>query len=446
MILVDDLRADAVGYSGNRRAKTPAIDALAAEGARFENAYVTTSLCCPSRASLLTGLYAHAHGVVSNGQDLPKKQQTYATWLQRAGYDTAYIGKWHMGDRTDPRPGWGHWISFKGQGQYLYPDGQKAKKDDRTFNFDGTEREMDGYVTDLLGDLAAGWLKERPADKPWLLVLSHKAVHAPLLAPERYREGFRGLTCPPPLPDTDAAYAGKPGWLRRMRASELGVDGVYRGREDPDEWYRNYFRCLAAVDDSVGKLVATLKETGAWEKTVVVFTSDNGFSFGERGVVDKRNFYEESVRVPLVVTGPGVVPADRKEFALNVDLAPTLLELAGLQPPADLHGASLVPLLRGTVPDTWRKEWFYEYFFERIYPQTPTVLGLRSGKWKLVTYHGVWETDELYDLDADPGEVANRVAQETEQADALRKALREEAARLGCRLNPAWARESADEG
>jgi N-acetylglucosamine-6-sulfatase len=446
VVVVDDLRWDAPGYTGNKRAKTPAIDALAAEGARFDNAYVTTSLCSPSRGSMLTGFYAHHHGVLSNNQDLPKKMQTYGTWLQRAGYDTAYVGKWHMGDRTDPRPGWGHWISFRGQGQYNYPDGQKARDADRVFNVDGESREVDGYVTDLLTDLALAWLDQRTGEKPWLLVVSHKAVHAPLVAPERYREGFRELKCPPPLPNSDAAYAGKPKWLRAMRASELGVDGVYRGREDPDEWYRNYFRCLQAVDDSVAKLVAMLKTSGMWENTAVLFTSDNGFAFGERGVVDKRNFYEESCRVPLVVAAPGLAtPASRQEFALNVDIAPTLLELAGLQVPDDLHGRSLVPLLRGQVPGDWRTSWLYEYFFERIYPQTPTVLGLRSGKDKLVTYHGVWEDDELYDLDADPGEKTNLAAKHDGRVAELTKALREEAARLGCRLNPSWDRQPEEE-
>jgi N-acetylglucosamine-6-sulfatase len=443
VVLVDDLRWNAPGYTGNPRAVTPAIDALAAEGAVFERAYVTTALCCPSRASFLTGLYAHQHGVMSNAGDLPRKARTIGTWLQRAGFDTAWIGKWHMGDRHEPRPGWGHWISFRGQGRYVYPDAQKNRPDDRGFNFDGELREVDGYVTDLLTDLALAWLDRREAGKPWALVVSHKAVHAPLVPPERYRGGFDRLTCPPPPPDTDAVYAGKPKWLRAMRASELGVDGEYRGREDADEWYRNYFRCLQAVDDSVGRLVASLKKSGQWENTTVVFTSDNGFAFGERGILDKRNFYEESCRVPLVIAAPGLArPGPRGAFALNVDLAPTILELAGLTPPDGLHGRSLVPLLRGQVPDDWRESWLYEYFFERIYPQTPTVLGLRSGRYKLVTYHGVWEDDELYDLEADPDEQRNLLPEQKQQADALWASLREEAARLGCRLNPSWARQT----
>ncbi|MBA2320935.1 MAG: sulfatase [Deltaproteobacteria bacterium] len=446
VVLVDDLRWDAVGYAGNARAKTPAIDALAAEGAAFERAYVTTALCAPSRASMLTGLYAHQHGVTSNAGDLPKRTATYGTMLQRAGYATAYVGKWHMGDRLDPRPGWDHWISFRGQGQYDYPDGQRGSPKDRGFNFDGDFREVKGYVTDLLTDHAVTWLEAQSSAKPWLLVVSHKAVHAPLSPPERYRAALGDLVPPEILPDTDAAYAGKPKWLRAMRASELGVDGTYRGREDPDEWYRNYFRCLQAVDDSVGRLVAALKASGAWENTAVVFTSDNGFAFGERGVVDKRNFYEESCRVPLVVAAPGLAtPGARREFALNVDVAPTLLELAGVVPPAGLHGRSLVPLLRGRVPEDWRKAWLYEYFFERTYPQTPTVLGLRSGKYKLVTYHGVWEEDELYDLEADPDEQHNLAPGAKERVDELWAALKEEAERLGCRLNPSWARQVADE-
>jgi N-acetylglucosamine-6-sulfatase len=347
----------------------------------------------------------------------------------------------------DPRPGWDRWVSFRGQGQYVYPDGQKSRPEDRGFNTDGTFAEVSGYVTDLLTDEALSWLGERPKDQPYLMVVSHKAVHAPLVGPPRHRGEFADVTAPAVMPDGDASYAGKPKWLRAMRTSELGVDGEYRGRDDPDEWYRNYFRCLLAVDDSIGRLLGALEARGEADSTAVVLVSDNGFMFGEKGVLDKRCFYEPSCRIPLIVRCPDRFPGGTKVEAhtLNIDFAPTILELCGLAPLDGVHGRSLVPCLSGKTPADWRTAWLYEYFYEKSYPQTPTVLGVRAGKYKYVTYHGVWEDDEVFDLEADPREEKNLALEQPDLRRELWLKLKEEADRVGCRLAPSWDKAEGDE-
>ncbi len=449
VILCDDLRADVLGCAGHRVAKTPNIDRLAREGHSFDRAFVTTSLCGPSRATLWTGHYAHRHGILHNEADLPESAATWPKMLQSAGYHTAFIGKWHLGSASAaPRPGWDHWVGFRGQGQYVYPGPERLAPIDRSFNVDGTLQRMNGYVTDLLTDAGVRAIRSAPADKPFAVVVSHKAVHAPFVPAERHLGAYADVAGPSPLANTDAAYEGRPQWIRRMREGEFSADAPYSGRwPDLGAWYRDYLRTLLAVDEGVGKLLDALAEAGRLEDTVVLFTSDNGFMAGERGVVDKRNFYEESIRIPWILRGPPVArPGSRcTSMVLNLDWMPTLLDAAGLVPPEDGDGVTVLPLV-GDQPPPGRTEWLYEYFFEPAFPQTPTVLGVRTATHKFVHYHGVWERNELFDLANDPGEVANLI-DDPAHADRVRGMsgrLRRLAARHGLSLEPRWDRPAEE--
>jgi len=440
LVMTDDQRWDTVGYAGRRGVPTPGIDRLATEGAAFTDAFVTTSLCCPSRASSLTGLYAHAHGVLGNVGELDPAFPTWNQIAARAGIDTAFVGKWHMGaDDPHPRPGWKRWIGFRGQGRYGYPS-EARDPADRGFSYDGELREVSGYVTDLLTDEAVAWLEARDGTRPFALVVSHKAMHAPFQPAARHRDLLADVPIPEPAADGDDL----PGWLRRMReTSEFSVDRPYGAWPDFASWYRDYLRTLLAVDEGVARILEVLDRKGLAARTAVVYTSDNGFQLGEQGVLDKRNFYEASIRVPLAVRAPGLAsPGARIDrFALNVDLAPTLLELLGLQAPDGWHGRSLVPLLRGER-EGWRQEFVYEYFHERQFPSTPTLFGLRTRKMKLATYYGGDLEDQLFDLEADPDERANVYADPAyaDRRKALRERLGRHFANLGLLPDPVWGR------
>ncbi|MFT4621533.1 MAG: N-acetylglucosamine-6-sulfatase [Myxococcota bacterium] len=448
LIMVDDQRADGFGLGGHPFLQTPNLDRLGTEGAWFREAFVTTSLCCPSRASMLSGLYAHSHGVVNNKAELADAIPTWNKLLQQAGVKTAYVGKWHMGGPSSaPRPGWDHWVSFPGQGRYNYP-GDKGSPEERQFNINGELVPVEGYVTDLVTDHAVDWLKSQAKGERFAMVIGHKACHAPFEPAPRHADAFADAPVPAPLPDTDAAYKGRPNWLRRMRESLFGAETLYNGRwKEFADWYRDYHRTLLSVDESVGRLLATLEETGLAGETLILYTSDNGFMTGERGVLDKRCFYEESIRVPLLAWAPGLVsPGARPEgMALNIDLAPTILDVAGFGALESMHGASLMPLLGDGDPE-WRDVFLYEYFFERAFPQCPTVLGVRTREAKLISYHGVWEVPEFYDLQADPGETSNLLRDPAfaKRRSALWKRLRGQLKRYGGLWSPAWGAGMVD--
>jgi N-acetylglucosamine-6-sulfatase len=402
-VLVDDLRFDAAGFMGHPWLETPNIDSLAKRGVHLRNAFVTTALCSPSRASILTGHYAHRHRVVDNNTPVPAGLTYFPQYLQRAGYDTAFFGKWHMGAGSDaPQPGFDRWVSFRGQGTYL------PSKDG--LNVDGKAVPQRGYITDELTDYAIDWLRERRADRPFFLYLSHKAVHSEFIPAERHRGRYasRPFTPPESMADTPANYDGKPMWVRNQRNSWHGVDFAYHGNLDLSDYYRRYAETLLAVDESMGRIESLLRDRGLLENTIVMFMGDNGFAFGEHGLIDKRTAYEESMRVPLVMAGGGL-PASRRVDAVvaNIDIAPTILEAAGLTPPM-MDGRSFLSLARGESP-AWRDTLLYEYYWERNFPQTPTVHALRGAQYKYIRYHGLWDTDELYDLQADPREMRNLI-------------------------------------
>jgi len=418
-VLVDDLRFDAMGFMKHPWLETPNIDALARSGVHFRNAFVTTALCSPSRASILTGHYAHRHRVVDNGSPMPPGTLFFPQSLQQAGYDTAFVGKWHMGGESDaPQPGFDRWVSFRGQGTYL--------PSRNGLNVDGRPVPQKGYITDELTDYAVDWLNARTSSRPFFLYLSHKAVHSDFVPADRHKGRYRDkpFVAPRTMADTPENYEGKPMWVRNQRNSWHGVDFPYHSDLDIAEYYRRYAETLLSVDESVGRIVGLLRDRKLLESTIVVFMGDNGFAFGEHGLIDKRTAYEESMRVPLLMAGGGL-PAGTSvdQVVANIDIAPTILEAAGLAPPP-MDGRSVLPLARGE-PVPWRDTLLYEYYWERNFPQTPAMHALRGARYKYIRYYGLWDTDELYDLQADPLETRNLVRE---------PAHRETVARLNTQL------------
>lgn len=442
VILTDDMRWDAMGCAGHPVLKTPHLDRMAAEGARFANAFVTTSLCSPSRASLLGGLYAHRHKVLNNFTDYPDGLPTYPRRLQEAGYETAYIGKWHMGEGDDRRrPGFDHWMSHKGQGHYF----------DNEFNIDGERREIKGYYTTVVTDHAVEWLR-RPRAKPFLLVLGQKAPHGGPIEPEpKYAHALDDA--PVAKPTNAGSYRaaeGKPEWLEQSYPTWHGGGGPLYNYRDYGKFARAYLSTILSVDDSVGRLRDALEQAGQLDNTLIVFTSDNGFALGEHGRVDKRTMYEESIRVPLLLRYPKLVPRPLvvREMVLGIDLAPSLLDICGAAPLKDVDGVSWKPLLSGDARG-WRTAWFYQYNYEKEFPYTPNVRGIRTDSWKYIHYpRGDGGPDrhkaELYNIADDPLETRN-LADDPAAADKLVE-LRAELERLLERHGAAPDRMPVDGG
>ncbi|MDQ3621721.1 MAG: sulfatase [Verrucomicrobiota bacterium] len=434
-ILCDDLRPDALGCYGSAHVKTPHIDRLAREGVRFANTFCTTSLCSPSRASILTGLYAHSHGVRDNFTELPATRAHWPQRLRESGYETGYVGKWHMGEENDaPRPGFDWFVTHKGQGKYF----------DTEWNLNGERREtLKGYYTQVVTDLALGWL-QRPREKPWMLCLGHKAPHSFYFPEEKYAHAFDRVRVP--YPDTAFQLAGKPEWIKQRLYTWHGIYGpLFEWRKkfpddrpeavkDFENMTRAYWGTVLSVDDSVGRLLDFLKTSGQLERTIVVFMGDNGLLNGEHGMVDKRTMHEPSIRIPLLVRYPGLTKEPRviQPQVLAFDVPPSLVELCRAEPLANIHGKSWVKLVRDGDP-AWRKSWFYEYDYEKQFPYTPNVRGVRTDRWKYMHYpHGDGSPDrhlaELYDLQADPEERRNLINDPAQAAQLAE--LKAELARL----------------
>jgi len=404
-ILSDDHRYDFMGFLGKPKfLETPNMDRMASEGAHLPYAYVTTALCSPSRASILTGQYSHRHGVVDNNSLVPEGTRFFPQQLQKIGYQTVFIGKWHMGQQKDsPRQGFDKWVSFRGQGEYY----------NCQLNVDGKQVKANKHISDELTDYALNWLrKERDQSKPFFLYLSHKAVHAMFEPAKRHLGKYENVTLeyPKSMADTAENYNGKPRWVKEQRNSWHGVDYMYHGQMDFDTFYKRYCETLLSVDESIGSVLHSLEEMGLADSTLVFYMGDNGFSFGEHGLIDKRHGYEESMRVPLLARCSEIIKPGTKveQLVQNIDIAPTILQAAGLHTPDDMDGKSFLPLLQGrNVP--WRDAIFYEYYWERNFPQTPTVHAIRTERYKYLHYHGIWDTDELYDLKSDPEEIFNLI-------------------------------------
>jgi N-acetylglucosamine-6-sulfatase len=416
-VLCDDLRPDAIGCYGSPHVKTPHIDALAANGVRFANAFCTTSLCSPSRASILTGLYAHAHGVRDNFTELPTRLPHWPGRLREQGYSTAYVGKWHMGEDNDsPRPGFDWFISHKGQGKYFGTD----------WNINDERRETTpGYYTTVVTDFCLDWLKRQPANRPWALCLGHKAPHSFYFPEPKYEHSFDDVKVD--YPPSAFTLADKPDWIRQRLTTWHGIYGpLFDWRKkfpdtrpeavkDFENMVHAYWGTVLSVDDSMGRLVDFLKSTGQFDNTLVIFMGDNGLLEGEHGMVDKRTMHEPSIRIPLISRGPGL-PAGTvvSKQVLVEDVAPSVLEACNAPALADIHGRSWVRLCSGGDPD-WRTAWLYEYNYEKQFPYTPNIRGIRTDRFKFVRYpHGDGSPDrhlqELYDLTADPDELHNIAA------------------------------------
>lgn len=420
-ILSDDHRYDFMGFTGKLPwLKTPNMDKMANEGAVFKNAFVTTSLCSPSRASILTGQFSHVHTIVDNAAPEPKNLVYFPQYLQQNGYQTSFFGKWHMGDESDnPRPGFDHWESFRGQGQYYNPNlninGQRVQYKDST------------YITDLLTEHATQWLDKRDKKKPFFLYLSHKAVHSPVSPAKRHVGMYKNnkYALPPTYYQTindDYKALKWPEWVKQQRYSWHGVDFIYHTHQNIEETVQTYCETLMGVDESIGSVLDYLKKNGLEDNTMVIYMGDNGFSWGEHGLIDKRHFYEESVKVPFLVYAPKLFKGGQaiEKMIQNVDIAPTILALAGLKKPDYMPGKSLVQLLKGDTTD-WRKKIFYEYYWEYDFPMTPTMFGVRTDKYKYIRYNGIWDQNELYDLENDPNEITNLI--EKPEYQALTKQL-----------------------
>jgi N-acetylglucosamine-6-sulfatase len=329
------------------------------------------------------------------------------------------IGKWHMGGHIDdPQRGFDHWVAFKGQGTY-WPDGHGTTREvPQTtydgFNVNGRRVPQKGYITDELTDYAIDWLTSRESNKPFFVYISHKAVHADFVPADRHRGRYDNRPMPIKIPTVAEMDAGKmPMWLRNQRNSRHGVDFGYNIADfSPVVYYRRYCESLLAVDDCVGRINAWLSEHGLKKNTLVVYMGDNGFQFGDHGLIDKRTAYEASARVPLLMKLPGKIPAGQRFDGLvgNIDIAPTLLEAAAAPPLDDTDGQSFwSALCSGDSTLLDRDKLLYEYYWERNYPHTPTLHAIIGGRWKYIRVHGLWDRDELYDLSVDPGEMNNLI-------------------------------------
>src|SRR5215813_11612758 len=357
-ILIDDLRWDEVDYPF---VKIPNIQRIAREGVRFRNAFVTTPLCSPSRASYLTGQYAHKDGITDNTDHSSRSHELvrFLRLLHDSGYETAFLGKWHMGVDDNPRPGVDHWVSVKGQGSYLDPE----------FNVNGRRETKRGYFSDILNEYALDFLKQKHK-KPFLLYLSHKAVHPDLIQyadgsvsdpnggkfipAERHKNLYADAQVPH-RPNYAKPPDGKPSLLRQIGdLSPLGPKTV-----TTDETIRNRLRMLASVEEGVAEIFKTLENQKQLDNTLIIFTSDEGYFYGEHGLsVERRLAYEESARIPMLMRFPKLIKpgSNITEMALNIDIAPTLLEIANAPISKNLDGRSLLPLLkRQKVP--WRKSF-----------------------------------------------------------------------------------------
>jgi N-acetylglucosamine-6-sulfatase len=422
-ILADDHRYDAMGFlKAQPWLETPQMDRLAREGAHLKNAFVTTALCSPSRASILTGVYAHKHRIVDNNTAIPAGTTFFPQLLQKAGYKTAFVGKWHMGhEGDDPQPGFDHWVSFLGQGSYL------PTKDG--LNVNGKKVPQKGYITDELTDYALEWLDTVPTSQPYFLYLSHKAVHADFVPAERHKGKYRDAKfVEPPTMAKEGEFAqGRPMWVQNQRNSWHGVDYPYHTSLDVGEYFKRYAETLMAVDESIGRVLDALARRGELDSTLVIYMGDNGFAFGEHGLIDKRTAYEESMRVPMLARCPELFAGGQtvNGIVANLDIMPTVLDAAGVPVPQGLDGASMLPLLKGNRPAGWRTELLYEYYWERNYPQTPTVHALRGDRYKFIRVQGVWDIEELYDLQEDPLEGKNLIfsAKHKQVVEEMRKRL-----------------------
>ncbi|WP_442505618.1 sulfatase family protein [Novipirellula sp. SH528] len=439
-ILSDDHRYDFMGFMDEAPdfLETPNLDRMASGGVHVRNAFVTTSLCSPSRASILTGRYMHAHRVVDNQRPVPAGTRYFPEYLQNAGVKTAFVGKWHMGhDSDERRPGFDHWVSFKGQGEYFDPE----------LNINGERRQFKGYNADILTDQAIGWIDAQASDeqqKPFFLYLSYKAVHYPFKPAPRHQGRYAEskIVYPETMANSEENYQTQSRWIRDRRYSIHGIDHMETGAfdNDPvpsfDALYRDYCETVHSVDENIGRVLDKLKAAGQLESTLVLYMGDNGFALGEHGFYDKRDAFEESIRVPMLAYAPTNLPAGSTidPMIQNIDVASTALDAMKVDFPTDaeVDGKSFLPLLKGENV-TWRDHVLYEYHWEWNFPATPTLFAIRDERFKFVYYHGVWDQNGFYDLQTDPHERHNLidVPSYRDQVERMSKQMFDELSEMG---------------
>ena len=426
-IMSDDHAAHAVSAYGSRINQTPGIDRIAKDGMLFTRCFVNNSICTPSRAAILTGKYSHKNGVtVFNPFD--GKQPHLAKYLQQAGYQTAMIGKWHL--FTDPT-GFDYWNILPGQGLYVDP----------VMIENGKTNKLKGYVSDLIGDISIEWLKNRDASKPFCLMSQPKAPHREWTSSPKYTNLFADVDLP--LPDTfNDDYKGRSRALpeatmrmEHLRKTDLKAEvppGLSTEAEKKwryQRYIKDYLRCIASMDENVGRILDYLDQSGLATNTIVIYTSDQGFFLGDHGWFDKRFMYEESLRMPLVIRWPGHIKPSTTNNAMvmNIDFAPTLLEAAGASVPKDMQGRSFLASLDGRKLKDWRTSMYYRYYHYPGDHQVQPHYGVRTDRYKLIYYNKLAEW-ELYDLEKDPRELRN-VYTDKSYAGTVKK-LKTELARL----------------
>jgi arylsulfatase A-like enzyme len=424
-IMTDDQQQSAMSAYGNKILKTPNLDRIGAEGIRFTEVFVTNSLCAPSRASFLTGLYSHTHGVTTNGPagsifrnqpGLKDEQETLVHLLRRVGYHTALVGKWHL--RSLPT-GFDQWIVLPGGGG-PYNDPEMITNTLRV--------KFRGHADDVVGDQALTLLQQRPKDRPFCLLYNFKAPHRNWIPAARFERFFEDIEIPVPRSFSDN-FAGRPEALRKteMAVADMpdfrnrGVAETLppeeRKRQNFQQLAKNYYRTLLGVDENVGRVLEFLDKNNLANDTVVIFSSDNGFFLGEHGLFDKRLMYEPSIRVPLLVRFPARVKSGQvnsKQMILNIDVAPTVLEIAGVPVPAWMQGRSFLPLLEAQETN-WRDAFLYEFYEYPAEHCARKHRGIRTERWKLIHFWEQPEEWELYDLESDPDEMRNLIGQRTHE-------------------------------
>jgi len=457
-IMTDDHAYQAISAYGSEINQTPNIDRIAEEGMVFNRAYVTNSICAPSRAVILTGKHSHVNGVLDNRLPFDSTQTTFPKLLQAAGYNTAMVGKWHL--KSQPM-GFDYWKVLPGQGAYYNPHFKTQE---------GLVQDT-GYVTDLITDAALQWLaNEREEGKPFLLMYQHKAPHRawlpgpdhlktykgePTREPETLFDDYEGrgtaareaemrisdhmsLSHDNKIKPEIVDQAGREEFLERHSQQYLNSqqrmtaeqkanwDAVYDSinqeflREQPtgealtrwkfQRYMDDYLGVIASVDDNVGRLLDYLEANGLDENTIIVYTSDQGFYLGEHGWFDKRFMYEESFRTPLLMKWPGVIASGTENNMLvqNLDFAQTFLEAASVEAPEDMQGASLLPLLRGEQPEDWRDAIYYHYYEYPSVHMAKRHYGVRTDRYKLIHFYHDVDEWEFYDLEKDPQEMQSR--------------------------------------
>jgi len=425
-IMSDDHASHAMSCYGSQINETPNLDRIANNGMRLDNCFCTNSICAPSRAAVLTGKYNHMNGVKTLGDQFDSRQTTVQRLLREDGYQTALIGKWHLGHGGYHDPAdFDYWNVLPGQGDYIDPEMIEM----------GETKQMRGYVTDIITDVSLDWMKNRDKEKPFMLMNHHKAPHRPWIPDEKHAHMYEDIDIPEPYSFNDD-YEGK---AEAVKEATMRIDRDLLKKDvkmDPPEglsdqelksWYyqryiKDYLRCVASIDDNVGRVLDYLEEEGIYDDTIVIYTSDQGFFLGDHGWYDKRFMYEESLRMPFVISYPRAISAgtSSKDFALNVDFAETFLDYAGVPIPDFMQGRSLRPILEERTPDDWQTSMYYRYWEHlSVEHRVGAHYGLRTHRYKLIYYYGeaLGAADavdeyrepewELYDLEKDPYEMTN---------------------------------------